>query len=202
MMEYIEERPLNTSLEMNHHPDAQAAQLIAYTQQILNQLLGFVEQHLPSAQNPDGKSYAGPGGSHIRHIVEHYEALMQRADLVDYDARARDILLETNAQEAMRRIEALKIQMKNVRNQLNEVVQVRTQIGLDGQARFTSPSTIGRELIFLASHSIHHCAILKPYCEKQGITVDAYFGIAPSTVAYQLQAAHNWETTQKPLRNN
>ena len=187
-MEYAREYPATSRLPGTYLADEQASHLIAFTQQILDQLLGFVMQHIHRVEEQGAISYAGPGGSHLRHIVEHYEALINRTEVIDYDARARDLLLETNADEAVRRIQILKDKLSTqLIGQLDEVVQVQTKIGLNGEGGFTSASTIARELIFLASHSIHHCAILKPYCEAHGIQMDPYFGIAPSTVAHQLQ---------------
>jgi len=187
-MEHTQEYPAATRLPDTYLADDQASHLIDFTQQILDQLLGFVMQHIQRAEGQDAISYAGPGGSHIRHIVEHYEALINRTEVIDYDARARDLLLETNADEAVRRIQILKDKLSvQLIGELDEVVQVQTKIGLNGEGSFTSTSTIARELIFLASHSIHHCAILKPYCEAHDIQMDPYFGIAPSTVAHQLQ---------------
>jgi hypothetical protein len=60
-----------------------------------------------------------------------------------------------------------------------------------GEYEFIVGSTISRELIFLASHAVHHCAILRPYCEANGILIDEYFGIAPSTVAHQIATKKN-----------
>ena len=186
-MEHTQEYQTEKSRQIQYLGADQATQVIVFTQQILDQLLRFVTQHLNLSEER-GFSYAGPGGSHIRHIVEHYEALVDRAEVIDYDARARDLLLETNAQEAVRRIQNLKTKLgAELIGSLDEVVQVQGMIGSNGETSFITPSTIARELVYLASHSIHHCAILKPYCEANGIEMDPYFGIAPSTVAHQLQ---------------
>jgi hypothetical protein len=47
-----------------------------------------------------------------------------------------------------------------------------------------SPSTIGRELQFLASHTVHHFAIMAMILRLQDIHPPADFGIAPSTLRF------------------
>jgi hypothetical protein len=161
----------------------QGAHLIEYTHQILDQLLDFVSQH----EGVSAPTYAGPGGSHLRHIIEHYETLTQGGDCLDYDNRARDQALETTASLARERLHHIKAKMDQVlAYDLDRLVQVKGMDGLLGEHQYQVRSTVARELIFLASHAIHHCAILRPYCVSNNIKVGSFFGVAPSTVAHQL----------------
>jgi hypothetical protein len=161
----------------------QSTQIIAFTHQILDQLLDFVRQH----QGVNAPSYPGPGGSHLRHIIEHYETLTNGGDCLDYDKRARDPILETTASVAIERLLKIKESIsEDLAIDLDKAVQVKGMDGLQGEYQYQVGSTVARELIFLASHAIHHCAILRPYCDANGIAVGSFFGIAPSTVAHQL----------------
>lgn len=48
-----------------------------------------------------------------------------------------------------------------------------------------APSSLGRELVFLHSHSVHHFAlivIIVIILKQRGITVEQNFGIAQSTL--------------------
>jgi hypothetical protein len=45
-------------------------------------------------------------------------------------------------------------------------------------------SSIGRELQVLSSHTIHHFALLAMVLRARGVSVDAEFGMAPSTLRY------------------
>lgn len=161
----------------------QSAHLIDFTHQVLDQLLDFVRQH----EGVDAPSYKGPGGSHLRHIIEHYEALTRGGDCLDYDNRVRDQALETTASLARERLHQIKSSINDdLSHELDRAVQVKGMNGLQGEYQYQVGSTVARELVFLASHAIHHCAILRPYCEANGIVVGSFFGIAPSTVAHQL----------------
>jgi hypothetical protein len=163
-------------------------QIIAFTHQIFDQLLDFVAQH----EKAGAPNYVGAAGSHVRHIIEHYEALMEGEELADYDNRVRDQILETTASVARERLHFLKQKLDaQIVHQLDRSVQVKAKGSLLGEYEFVVGSTVSRELIFLASHAIHHCAILRPYCEQKGITIDEYFGIAPSTVAHNIASKKN-----------
>lgn len=65
------------------------------------------------------------------------------------------------------------------------VVQLRG--GLDGEDNFISFSSLARELLFLASHAVHHYAVIKMHCAAQGISLGEDFGKAPSTVRHARQ---------------
>ena len=47
-------------------------------------------------------------------------------------------------------------------------------------------SSVARELDFLQSHTIHHYAIIAMLCRLQNVVVEQGFGVAPSTLRYQL----------------
>jgi hypothetical protein len=52
-----------------------------------------------------------------------------------------------------------------------------------------SYSSIGRELQFLLSHTIHHYALIALALRLQGYEPSAEFGVAPSTLQYWRKAA-------------
>jgi hypothetical protein len=158
--------------------------LLRFNRQVLDQALDLVAAHwLPGA--PD---YAYPVGAHVRHVVEHFEALLFPAapGVVDYDARARDGELERNPVVAAHRLQVLREALSQVAGTaLTTAVQVHGLGGLGGEFQFSVPSTIGRELVFVASHAIHHFALLRAHCAEQGITSGETFGKAPGTVAHE-----------------
>jgi uncharacterized damage-inducible protein DinB len=45
-------------------------------------------------------------------------------------------------------------------------------------------TSVDRELVFLASHTIHHMAIIGMLAEQAGVEVGAEFGVHPSTLRY------------------
>ena len=132
-------------------------------------------------------------GAHLRHALDHYQCFLDglSVDYVDYDQRLRLERLEvsrTFAQETMdgyvkrlndsKRYPAdypLKVRMDSGTNQTD---------GNEG----VCDSSFGRELQFLVSHTIHHFAIIKIFCQLMNIDVPEGFGVAPSTLKYQAGA--------------
>jgi hypothetical protein len=51
------------------------------------------------------------------------------------------------------------------------------------------PSTLGRELEFLRSHTVHHYALIALIFRAHEASVPSSFGVAPSTLRYQAEAA-------------
>ncbi len=168
---------------LSTQPGTQTDDLLTFNQRLIDQALALVAAHEISRP----LRYAGPVGAHLRHIVEHYEALVFPADhgMVDYDSRARDRELEGNPALARKRLLALRARLDElVPLALLTVVQVHGQCGIAGEFNFAMTSCIGRELAFLASHTVHHFALLEPHCRQHGIPTPADFGQAPSTVAH------------------
>lgn len=157
-----------------------ARHLLAFNQALVEQALALVAAHTGSG----APAYAGPVGSHLRHVIEHHEALLlpARPGLIDYDARPRDPALELSTTVATRRLQRLHRLLDDTPTaRLPEPLRVRGQIGLDGTWEFESASCFGRELAFVASHAVHHFALLRAHLMQVGIALPAGFGIAPAT---------------------
>lgn len=162
---------------------AQTDRLLAFNRQLIDQALALVAAH--GAGSP--VCYAGPAGAHLRHVIEHYEALVFPAvpGVADYDKRPRDRELESSPTLARTRLLALRARLGAWAPEvLDKAVQVNGQGGTAGAFHFSVASCIGRELAFLASHTVHHFALLAPYCRQHAIPTPADFGQAPSTVAH------------------
>ena len=164
--------------------------LLDFNQSIVEQaqsVIKALETHDATDQHPvEFGEYVGP---HLRHILEHYEALVAGGDsgsAVDYDARQRDRTLEQDSQQMSARFKALSsaIAAWNLQS-MQRAVSIHLQGGLCGEFDFVTQSSIGREMLFLASHATHHYALIQVYCLKRGISLGADFGKAPSTVAYE-----------------
>lgn len=154
-----------------------------FNRQVIDQALDLVAAH----QLPGAPDYAYPVGAHLRHVIEHFEALLFPAvpGVVDYDARARDSELERSPGLAQHRLHVLREALSQGSGvALTSAVQVHGQAGLGGEFRFTVSSTMGRELVFVASHAIHHFALLQAHCKQHGVSTGETFGKAPGTVAH------------------
>lgn len=157
----------------------------------------FLSQALQALQNLPDHHYtrlcpqlAGQRVSgHVRHVIEFYESFLNGLDefRVDYDARQRDRSLESSRETAVQRIQVLVERLStDSRLQCDFVVWVRAedaaQAGLrDGYLL----SSIGRELQSLASHTVHHLALIGFLLRLMGEETPDDFGVAPSTLAYR-----------------
>lgn len=140
-------------------------------------------------------AYAGhaPGrsaaGAQYRHILDHYDCLLGGLDsgFVDYDARQRDPEVERDRAAAADRTEEVMDRLRQLgRAQLALPLRVTLASLASGEGR-TEPhaSTLGRELLFVLSHTVHHFAIMRLLLEDRGVACDPGFGVAPSTLAHQ-----------------
>lgn len=164
---------------MNRRPDLE--KLIDFNVDVLNQGL----QVLKAQEAVPGSDYSSHIGPHLRHVIEHYEAFTQLlpSHCVDYDSRARDRAPERDPKVARSRIEALKQQLQILDvDAVSEPITVHMRGGISGQENFASSSTLARELLFVASHAVHHYALIQMYCRTQGIHLGEDFGKAPATL--------------------
>jgi uncharacterized damage-inducible protein DinB len=126
---------------------------------------------------------SGSIGAHVRHCLDHVSALeygMVTGD-VGYDHRERNTLVELDprlGESRLRRASARFAAYGDVL--LDQPVTLVTQIGTDG-ATIRVPSTIGRELAFVVSHTIHHSALVAVLLEHADCDVPDRLGLAPTT---------------------
>ncbi len=128
-----------------------------------------------------------PVGAQYRHVLEHYQCLLTGLDdgCVDYDARARDPLIERDRGHALRTTRDLLQAIASLPPDPDLSLEVRMDCGGGGACPEWSRSSLGRELQFLASHTVHHYALIALLLEAQGEEVPADLGVAPSTLAHQ-----------------
>jgi hypothetical protein len=135
--------------------------------------------------------FAQTAGPHLRHVIEHYAALLSALaqQPVEYDRRARDREIEQNPALAAQQIAALRSALAHLSAaQLHAPCEVVGLIGLHGEHSVSAHSSLARELMFLASHTIHHLAILRPALERDGVQLPAELGKAPATLAHEREA--------------
>ena len=135
-------------------------------------------------------------GPHLRHVIEHYEAFLTALagpprggfHEIAYDDRRRDRAVERSASLAQARIEHIRAALADLPDDLlHAPVTLRLCGGVAGETEFGAESTPARELSFLASHAVHHFALLHGYCLELGIAVGADFGKASATCAHELE---------------
>ncbi|RYC71431.1 BAR domain-containing protein [Spirosoma sordidisoli] len=126
-------------------------------------------------------------GKHVRHILEFYELLVNsaRTGLLNYDQRQRDLRLEVNPDEAIRRIGSIDRSIQRL--DLNQYLQLEADLSVAGAETIRIPSSFARELLYNVEHAIHHMALIQVAVMNAFPDVDLppHFGVAYSTVQHQ-----------------
>jgi uncharacterized damage-inducible protein DinB len=126
---------------------------------------------------------SGSIGEHIRHCLDHIAALTSASSAtpLSYDRRERGTPVERDPAEALRLILRLKAAVARWSNRSSdEPVLVTSMLSPAGET-VTGWSTLGRELAFVASHTVHHQAIIAMLLAAQSVDVPDGLGYAPST---------------------
>lgn len=132
-------------------------------------------------------------GKHFRHILDFYDRfLARRSDVIDYDARNRDTRIESDARHAAGIANAHAASLQEIAAGSAEhgapgsatAVTISSEVQDQSMTGVPVQSSIGRELSVLASHTVHHYAIIALLLRIQGVEVDHSFGVAPSTLRY------------------
>lgn len=155
--------------------------------------VSWIDSAIRLLERLDERTFATPArrtgcrvSSQLRHVIEFYECFLDGLESthLDYDARKRDTSLEASRAAAVERLRTItaRLQASSART-FDGVLFVRIE---DADAyRLCDPflmSTVGRELLALSSHTVHHFALIAMTLRAQGIPVDADFGVAPSTL--------------------
>lgn len=164
----------------------------------LQQLTLFVGS-LPPAQYaaPHGADARHTIGKHVRHILDHYGALLTREEIapvsaIDYEYRQRDPALEQRPEIALAHLHRLIKRLSRLDRHHTTPRPVHLTYQTGGQT-WPLTSSLERELAFLTSHAIHHMAIIALLADTQGIEIPNTFGVHPSTLRH-------WQHTSPPLR--
>ncbi len=105
---------------------------------------------------------------------------------IDYDARKRDKSVENKMDVATIALDSLgrRIETMAALDHLETPITVRESVHYRGPA-VTMRSTVGRVLMGLVTHSIHHLAIIALIVKSYGYEMDSDFGKAASTILYE-----------------
>ena len=142
-------------------------------------------------QRRDAATGRGRVGAHLRHVLDHYGSLLDGCALgiVDYDQRRREEALETSRAAAKARIAHVLSELRALEHLAATTPLVVLLDCGRGGARSSTNSTLGRELQFLASHTVHHYAVVGLILAARGHEVHAEFGDAPSTLKHEAEQA-------------
>jgi hypothetical protein len=117
-------------------------------------------------------------GQHVRHIIELAQCMVQgyESGSINYDARKRDLRIETDTQFAMATltelIDSTSLPDKSLYLVQNDGCRIQTYYR--------------REVVYNTEHAIHHMALIRVALrEMQLDLVGDHFGVAPSTLQYK-----------------
>jgi len=129
---------------------------------------------------------------HYRHCLDHFRSLLDSAmdgDL-NYDHRERDTLIEKDRSAALNATRELREGFESldpVFPMRPLAVTCKTSYATNGSQ--VSPSTIGREIMYSVAHAVHHYALIGVMGGIMGLQMPPGFGVAPSTLKHQAEAA-------------
>lgn len=134
---------------------------------------------------------SGSIGGHVRHCLDHVDALLRAltTGVCNYDERVRGTAVEDDPALACARLAACRMRLLALpASLLAQPLALSVRLTRDGLSA-QSPTTVGREVAFVLSHTVHHAALVAVLLEDQGLARPAYFGLAPSTPATVQEAA-------------
>jgi len=126
---------------------------------------------------------SGSIGEHVRHCLDHVSALVMipTSSTLSYDHRERGTTVERDPAEALRQILRLKAAAARISDRpLDAPILVESRLDDAGRS-VVGWSSLGRELAFVASHTVHHQALIAMLLDVQGLSAPERFGYAPST---------------------
>ena len=133
----------------------------------------------------DAATYGSGIGSHFRHVLDHYRSFLAGIEtgLIDYDDRKRDTPVEKDLGAAIDVLESTIEELSSKELDPAGPIDVKVAASTEDEDVRTR-SSLGRELQFLVSHTVHHYALIAIASRVQGINPNQSFGVAPSTLKY------------------
>jgi uncharacterized damage-inducible protein DinB len=131
-------------------------------------------------------------GAHIRHVIDHFAAIVgaEHSGVINYNKRNRYGEVEMQPQVAIKKLEEIAEWLTCICTAgLDQIVDVTTEIDISHTKSTTCKSTLERELVFAASHAIHHYALIRIMRTMQGKALPEFFGYAPATITHLNRSA-------------
>lgn len=160
---------------------------------VLGDLKNLLENITDTSFSQKNNSLFGASiGEHFRHIIEFYLCVLDNniQEIINYDLRKRDHVLETKAKEGIYVINRVLDELEQLEPHQDIPVTIETSLDKN-QANKGVSSSFFRELMYCLDHCIHHQSLIKIGLMEQGLThiVNANFGVAFSTQQYRNQCA-------------
>lgn len=152
-------------------------------------LISEMERAIETIEAVDDLSFVrstatGSVGQQMRHDLDFVGCLLKGIAIgrIDYNERQRGTRIETDRHAALAgyrmaidRLEAIN------ESDLLKSVSVRSELDPDRWL----PSSVGREIEFVHSHTVHHHALIGEKLRAMAIEVPEDLGLAPSTMRFR-----------------
>jgi uncharacterized damage-inducible protein DinB len=125
-------------------------------------------------------------GMHTRHILEFYSCLFENGTEINYDKRQRNLAVQSSIEKC----EEMLLQIvQKISTLSDDKLMEKVTLTNDEEESLPVQSCLARELQYNVEHTIHHSALLKIgiISLKNDIEMPETFGVAPSTLKYQLR---------------
>lgn len=147
------------------------------------ELIGQLTEKQYQRQHPDLGSNSL--GEHVRHLIEHYEAFLASHRAVDYDNRERHPEPQRSIAIADERLDDLCDQLAGLASDDSDGhapmgLRYHPDDGSSGTELELSTS-VAREMAFVASHTLHHMALIRMLAVRMGVEPATDFGVARAT---------------------
>ena len=113
-------------------------------------------------------------GAHVRHILDHYDALWtgMESGHINYDVRERDHGTEVDRDTAARRIDEQIDRLTALADRpLRDTLTVCMDCGSQQSTEIAAPTSLVRELQFLVSHTVHHDALIAAAAKQLSVII-------------------------------
>jgi uncharacterized damage-inducible protein DinB len=130
---------------------------------LLERTAALLEDLEPDAYaTVDARCLGGSIGGHTRHCVEFYQCFLAglESGRIDYDARARDVRIENEVAHAVAALRHIAEEIRDASARQDTMHLLRVIENHTGSDTDWSATSVGRELRFLLSHTVHHCALI------------------------------------------
>lgn len=146
-------------------------------------LFEALEPDAYAAGTPGGDGGWASPGAHARHVLDVLECLFEglEARAVDYTERKRRPDVERCPEVGLRE---MRRGLERIRRLEREDDDLPLQVRSDAGQSWTR-STLARELQFVATHVVHHYALIRLTLSHQDIEAPPDFGVAASTLAHR-----------------
>jgi len=127
-------------------------------------------------------------GGHYRHCLDHFRSLLEASSTghLNYDHRERGTLIESDRFAALNATRELRANIHSLStNCLSRELNVTCKTSYSTVGSQSAPSTVGREIMYVVAHAVHHFALIGIMGGLMGLKMPDGFGVAPSTLNHQ-----------------